>query len=168
MLTTQENAFDLALFFLRVITQSQFIDYSTTYSIWRYTGRGGELTVLLVRYMVRVVPKSGTRLVANYTADEWRSVQSGTDILYWQILYVFSGKSCPTNNSLAPNLTSSNMSIYLRYLGKDKTNKPELYITKQSAGVGCIQPYHNRQRRTVVFTVTNSLVLWYSEISLTY
>jgi hypothetical protein len=114
------------------------------------------------------VPKSGTRLGTNYTPDEWGSVQSGTDLLYWQILYVSSGKSCPTNNSLGANLTSSNMIIYLRYLAEAKTNKPELHIIKQSAGVGFIQPYHNRQRQAVAFTVTNRLVLWYSEIPVTH
>lgn len=45
---------------------------------------------------------------------------------------------------------------------------PELHIIKQRAIVSCVQPYHNRQRRAVVFMVTNRLVLWYSEISLTY
>ena len=51
------------------------------------------------------------------------------------------------------------VSIYLRYLGEDPTNMPEIHIIKQRQGVGCIQLYHNRQRRAGVFTVTNRLVL---------
>jgi len=85
MLATQENAFDLGIIFLRVITQSQLCDYSPMYSIYRYNGRGGEQSwlvkhiVLLVRYMVRAVPKLGTRLGTNYTTDNderWKATQN--------------------------------------------------------------------------------------------